>query len=427
MSKSIVTSKAVWAFKPTEKCGIPAIPDSTLRGVTLENEDYLNYCKELNKEGFEICLHGASAGNNLRQKTIDAFDFLNKHFIPSDTFICHSKNADNMYWENKTTSIFPFHLLLKSYSKHSCSGEIPTSKYFWGDICTSNINQIRLFKIRSMNTLKRNPSMPYYDIHKPMVNGWFSATKRSIADCTTNEALVQLKKENGLTVLYQYLFRYSQPESLKLNNHFKIAISRLASEPKILVATVSFMMRRLRNIGGVFVAYRGKSFWIINASNDDILNIQIVTNQYVDIEAEDNDVFSTDHLIVIKTLPKYSIKFIRTSKEIVFTHKNAIRINKNKYIIHKLLLGKLFLNLSDTAWQTNESGCIDAQSFVLQTLLSGRGIPIFSSISKQEELNLLADQVSLILREILLRKRSLNTNKYLDSSSEIIMENHDNW
>jgi len=427
MSKSVVTSKTVWPFKPNEACGIPATPASTLRGVTLENTEYLNYCKELDKEGYEICLHGASAGNNSRQKTENAFTLMNQNFVPSDTFICHSKNAENMYWEDKTTSTFPFNLILKSYSKHSCSGELPTSKYYWGDICKSRINQIRLFKTRHMNTLKRNPSMPYYDVNKPMVNSWFSATKRSISDCTTNEVLEKLKEENGLVVLYQYLFRYAQPESLKLNESFIEAINRLTSDYKILNTTVSYMMRRLRNISGVFIAYKGKSFWVINASNDDIHNLQIVTDQIADIEFKWNVVKSTDHTIIIKTLPKNSIKFIRSNKEIAFNNKNAIRINRNNCIVHRLPLGKLILNLSDAAWESKEYGFIEPKSFIVETLISGSGNPIFSTLSKQEELLLLTDQVWLIMREILLRRRSLDTNKYLNDSSEILLENHDNW
>ncbi len=66
---SLRTTKTVWAFEPDEPCGIPATPESTLRGVTLEDREYFDYCKSLYNAGFEISLHGASAGNNRRDRT----------------------------------------------------------------------------------------------------------------------------------------------------------------------------------------------------------------------------------------------------------------------------------------------------------------------------------------------------------------------
>jgi len=216
-SRSFVTTKAVWAFDPVEKCGLPAIPDSALRGITLQDEAFFSYCKELHQEGYELCPHGASAGNNKRERTQDALDLFAKHFATPDTFICHSKNADNIYWEDKITSLFPFRALLRAYSNHSCEGEVEKSPYYWGDLCHSRINQIRLHRTRCRNTLRRNPSMPYYDPGKPFVNGWFTATKRSLADCATQIALERLKKDYGLTMLYQYLHRYADSGNVRID------------------------------------------------------------------------------------------------------------------------------------------------------------------------------------------------------------------
>ena len=214
-------------FRPRNRCGIPPIPDSALRGITLEDQEYLEYCKRLHINGFEICLHGASAGNNTRTYTLDALDFLERNIGGSDTFVCHSKNADNIYWEDKVTSLYPFKLLLKAYSKYSCSGEVESSPFFWGDICYKRINQIRLFRTRRIDTLNRNPSMPYFHSHKPYVNAWFSATKRRLADCACQRSLDSLKSNNGLTVLYQYLHRYVNPDSMELDQQFVSSIENI--------------------------------------------------------------------------------------------------------------------------------------------------------------------------------------------------------
>ncbi len=69
LSRNFRTTRTVWAFKPMDRCGVPPIPDSALRGITLEDRRYLEYCKTLHERGFEICLHGASAGNNTREYT----------------------------------------------------------------------------------------------------------------------------------------------------------------------------------------------------------------------------------------------------------------------------------------------------------------------------------------------------------------------
>jgi hypothetical protein len=427
MSRSFVITKAVWPFRPTEKCGIPPTPSSTLRGITLEDSAYLSYCKELHSQGFELCLHGASAGNNVRERTRDAFDFLTNHIAPSETFICHSKNADNIYWEDKTTSLFPFRTLLRWYSKHSCSGEDRASPYFWGDICASRINQIRLYKTRCLNTLKRNPSMPYHDPLKPLVNAWFSATKRSLSDCATTAALDRLKRENGLTVLYQYLYRYADPQTVKLNKKFVQSVDRISSDPEILVRTVSSMMERLRGIQGVFVAFQERSFWLVNVSDVDIDNLQIVSSHPLTVETKEDSIVALGCTLLMKTLPKKSIKFVRASDRIIFSHRNAFRLGNDKHVTFTLPFGELMINLSETDWQAGDRGVLPPGSFLLQTVRSGTGIPLLSALSRGEELRLVSDQISVIAREVILKGRSLNTEKYLDGSRDIPLENHDHW
>ena len=74
IKKGIKTTKTVWAFLPDDISGILKSGSTlkrsiNLENVTLEDSEYLNYCKKLSEEGFEICLHGASSGNNRRQKT----------------------------------------------------------------------------------------------------------------------------------------------------------------------------------------------------------------------------------------------------------------------------------------------------------------------------------------------------------------------
>src|SRR6266545_3980467 len=253
----LLTSKTVWVFEPEEPCGIPPLPPSIQRGITLQDSRYLDYCRKLAARGFEICLHGASAGNNRRERTARALQFVAEQFGPAGTFICHAKNAENIYWHEGVVPWGALRWALSRLSRYRCSGEDPESPYFRGDLCREHVRHIRLFRTRKIDTLAANPSMPYFEAEKPFVRGWFGATKRSFRDCTTAEALEELKRGHGLCVLYQYMHRYADVAANRPDRGFQEAAERLMGTPGILVATVSDVMSRLRTIQGMFVAHRG--------------------------------------------------------------------------------------------------------------------------------------------------------------------------
>jgi len=166
--------------------------------------------------------------------------------------------------------------LLAIYSRHQCFGEAVESPYFWGDLCLEKIKQIRLFRTRDTNTLAANPAMPYFEEHKPFASGWFSATKRSFGDCTTDQALSKLTNENGLTMLYQYLHRYADLQNYTVQPKFKAAAERLRAFSGIWISTVSSMMDRLRLVQGIFIAYRQNRGWIVNTNAREAQDLQIV-------------------------------------------------------------------------------------------------------------------------------------------------------
>src|SRR5438876_888015 len=177
-SLGLRATKTVWVFPPEEPSGIPGLPTSITHGVTLADPAYLNYCRTLASRGVEIALHGATAGNNRRELIQRAFAVMDANFPPASTYICHAKNADNPYWQEKVVARGPLALALRLYARgHHCSGENPASPYFWGDLCRQRLLYIRLLRTRRINTLAANPSMPYFEREKPLVPGWFSATE----------------------------------------------------------------------------------------------------------------------------------------------------------------------------------------------------------------------------------------------------------
>jgi hypothetical protein len=469
LSRNFRTTKTVWAFKSTDRCGIPPVPDSALRGITLEDQRYLKYCKVLHEHGFEICLHGASAGNNTRESTLKAFDFLERHIGPSDTFICHSKNADNLYWEDRVTSLPVLHWLLKHYSKQSCSGEVESSPFFWGDICKERINQVRLFRTRCLNTLKSNPSMPYFDRRKPYVNGWFTATKRRIIDCAAEPARETLKRNYGLTVLYQYLFRYADPKTLTLDPRFTNAVDAIAGDPEILVDTVSHLMRRLRLMQGLFIAHDRRRFWLINTNKEDVRDVQIALSGPVARVSSDQPVNIHGDRLILPVVPATGIVAVETGPALHFQGRRCKALDRDRHATWKLpfrmacvegvspsdrgrdardtTTGSLFVNLSQSPWVLGGDLTVQARSFVLQSaggsgkaegLADGEGAnhrqagacrchPALSCLTRLEEIRLTLGQIWIVAREILLKRRPINVDAYLDDSKEIKLEDHDNW
>jgi hypothetical protein len=427
LSRSFLTTKTVWPFLPSDKCGIPATPESTLKGITLQDTRYFEFCKMLHIKGFEICLHGASAGNNLRESTIKAFDFLKKEIGYSETFICHSKNADNIYWNNKITSLFPFHQLLKYSSNYECSGEISNSPYFWGDICQENVNQIRLYRTRNVNTLKKNPSMPYYCPDRPFVNGWFSATKRSLSDCAKKDELERLIAENGLTVLYQYLHRYASSDGRQLNKQFVEAIESILSFNSIKVDTVSHIMNRLRSIQGLIIFNENKVIWIVNTNQVPVKSLQIILDKKASLISDECKLEIIDKTINISEIPANSIIKLDSTHAIQIQSQRSYNTHGKRHISQKIPNGKIYLNLSNSDWQVSDKLQIRPKSFHLGAIQSGTGKFLLSNLTLLEESFLIIGQLWIVAREILFKGRSLNNKKFLDDSKEIKLENHDNW
>lgn len=419
-------TKTAWAFSPEEPCGIPATPPSTLSGVTLENKDYFKYCKELYKKGFEICLHGASAGNNKRENTRCAIEFFKKNFGNPDTFICHSRNADNIYWEEKVVTNPLLRFIIKLYSSHKCYGEIPGSEYFWGDICKETINQIRLLRTRSTDTLALNPSMPYYNPKKPYVKGWFSATKRNIVDCTKDKALKLLKRDNGLTVLYQYLHRYADTKLEKLDNKFKKAIVKLVNDKLILKDTVTNIMRRLRLIHGIFVVYRDKFLWIINTNNKNIKNLQLSISNGDSLYKTNDRVKLEGNIIVIAELEHNSFVKIQLNRQLVLKGRNIYKLKRNLTTVVNFGFGSVHVNFSNNDYCFTDTISVSKQNFKVTFNEDVSDFRPMSKASSLEELRLLFGQIVIIMREIFFKGRSLRGDKFL-GADEIKLENHDNW
>lgn len=416
------TTKTVWAFAPEEPCGIPATPSSTLRGATLEDRAYRAYCERLAAAGFEVCLHGASAGNNRRARTVAALDLAERLFGRSGTFICHSKNADNPYWEEKTAPNAPLRALLHLYSRHRCFGEVAGSPYFWGDVCRARVRWIRLFRTRNPNTLAENPSMPYVEPGKPYVRGWFAATKRSFHDCTTPEALDRLVDAHGLTVLYQYLHRYAHGGAP--DPAFRADAERLAADSRILVAPAAEVLGRLQQLQRVFVGYREAEAWVFNTGGAALDAFQLRLPEGA--RCTSPGVMHHGAYLRLPTVPAGTPLPLTFDRSVRFAGPRTARLDAAGHGRLRAGAATVYLNRGAEAWHPPASGAVQpGRAFVVPD--AGWTPEEALAVAPQSErVRLFLQQTGIIAREVATRKRSLSTARFLGAAT-IPLEDHANW
>ena len=417
------TTKTVWAFEPAEPCGIPALPPSITRGVTLQDAGYLEYVRGLSHRGFEICLHGASAGNNVRARTAAALELLDRECRPSRTYICHAKNAENPYWHERVAPRGPAQWLLRLASRYRCSGEAPASPYFWGDLCLARGLRIRLFRTRNVNTLADNPSMPYHDPEKPLVAAWFSATKRSFADCCAPAAIEQLRTEHGLCVLYQYMHRYADLGRRRVTPEFQRAAERLMAAGDVLVDTTERLMDRLQEMQGVFLAARGRELWVANANPREVAEVQVSLEGAAANPAPP----------IARDGPRVRIPRLAAGRAIRVDLDRAVRIRGGQGIAldgagrgsASLPDGRIYLNLGASPWRIDDRLAVEPGACAAR-LAARPGDRPLARASAAERYRLLAGQLATIGREVLWKGRSLDSRKFLGAET-IALEDHSNW
>jgi hypothetical protein len=270
--------------------------------------------------------------------------------------------------------------------------------------------------------------MPYFDPSKPLVNSWFSATKRSLVDCARPSVLDRLKQENGLTILYQYLHRYADPETYSLDANFTKAIKWIAGESEILVDTVNSLMERLRKVQHIFLVEGSNFLWIINTNKEEVSNFQFKTDtDALSVVEYDGSCYRDGELIVFPSLSPETMYYIEFSKPIMSDGVRKKRYNRREKYIIDADTAYIYVNTSREDWLIDDrvipSGAFDIR--YKEGKFDERPIPL-SQLDSKEELNLVFAQASIILRELLYKGRSLDDNKFL-SKDNIKLEDHSNW
>ena len=352
-SMGVRTTKTLWAFEPEGPSGIPPLPELVLEGVTLESRAYRDYCVRLARGGFELALHGASAGNNRRGRTCAAFDRLERELgAAARTYVCHAKNAENPYWQGKAVVGGPLRWAANLAGwRHRCSGEDPASPYYWGDVCRERVRYMRLFRTPEINTLGANPSMPYFEREKPCVRGWFTATDRSLDRATRPDALALLAHENGLCVSRQHLARHANPGGSGVTEEFDRAMRRLREAPDLWVDTAGTMLDRLRAIQGVVLAYRDSNLWIVNLNPEPVHRLQLEMGERPRPQGRYLGIEYHDGVAVIDELPPSSVTYLDCSAPLFIADRNATELDGELHGRWDFGHGTCWLNLGHAEWR----------------------------------------------------------------------------
>ena len=422
----VFATKTVWAFPPEEPCGVPGLPPSIQRGVTLADRGYRDYCASLAQRGFELTLHGATAGNNTRERTLRGFAALDEIAPRSPVFICHAKNAENPYWQQHVVARGPLRSILNGYAgQHRCSGEVPASPYFWGDVCLDRVRYIRLLRTRRIDTLAANPSMPYFEREKPFVRGWFSATKRSFRDVTADAALTALESAWGVCVLYQYMCRYADPATGRATAAFTAGVQRLAQHARVWKANTGAILNRLRLIQGVQLASQGRELWLFNTSAEDAPGLQIETDgEWADAPPEGCTL--SDGILHVPLLPAGECRRFVFRSGVVACGRGAMRLSLEGHAQTDFGHGRLAVNVSDSDWTVSPGMTVGAARSLVKWSAGLESVQPRSRATDRELTRLFLEQSAIIVGEVLFRGRALDSNRWLGTDT-IQLESHDNW
>ncbi len=222
------TTKSLW---PVAGPGEPDIP-----GPTCEEEDYLELCLQLQREGFELALHNATYHTSDRALTLRGMDRFRELFgHDSYTLANHSTNREGLYWGPARLSSWRRKLYSVLQRGEKFRGHVEGDPLFWGDLCKERVRYVRNFTYNDLNTTAMVPQMPYYDPQRPWVNQWFAGSNGSQESTfhryVTKRAVDKLVAERGGCILYTHFGKdfYGWHEKGKLSARFVEIMEYIAS------------------------------------------------------------------------------------------------------------------------------------------------------------------------------------------------------
>ena len=197
------TTKAVWPLAPVD--------GPSDHGGTCGDPAYREWCLYLQKQGFELALHGARPHTSQRAATAKGLEAFQQMFdSPPHIYANHYFNDESMYWGPARLTGWRrtvYTIATRGRNAYS-AGHRPESRLFWGDLCHSHIGYVRNFVFREVNTLEACPWMPYHDPQKPFVRSWFAGSDGNNRDAfvrlLSGRNLDELERSGGACIAYTH-------------------------------------------------------------------------------------------------------------------------------------------------------------------------------------------------------------------------------
>jgi hypothetical protein len=318
------TTIAVWVSESIRSTGLPDKERKLEYGDTCERHEYKKYMQQMQKRGFEIALHTATPGNDTRDKTIEGYDKFKDIFGQYPQMnIMHASNLENIYWGEKVSNNYFAQKVIRFFSEKArfpYGGEDIGSKYFWGDICKEKTKYVRLWGSADINTLKFNPSMPYFDSKKPYVNYWFSFSHGDFIDnfnkLIQKENVDRLRVERGACIVYTH-FSHEFVKNGNLNDEFQKKIDYIASHDDGWFVPASVILDRLLLIKNIH-SHTVKDHIVVNNYNDEMVEGLTLLLKPTTVYKFKNKIMETNHegeLIIDKLEGKQNIVIEKLKKK----------------------------------------------------------------------------------------------------------------
>jgi hypothetical protein len=228
------TTKTVWALDTT-----PENKGPYFYGQTLADPAYLDWIRELARNGFEIASHNATMGSSIREDSIKALDFIEQEVGQKVRLHCnHGQNKENLFWGYKRYNSPLIRRLLELFTKYysypSFEGENPSSPYYWGDIASNKLSYLRAFAFRQLNGMHIPPGRPFSDSRKltgPLFFNTTDAPTIGVFNKLVNPGSIdQLRKQNGWAIISTHIGKGFYWKN-QLNKDFTNTMKYMASLP----------------------------------------------------------------------------------------------------------------------------------------------------------------------------------------------------
>lgn len=245
------TTRGIWPLAPTE----------TPAGIHghCEQPEHVTWLRSLCQRGFELGLHNARMHTSSRSETGRAIAQYRTLFGDGPLVLAnHMNNREAIYWGSSRLGGWRrlvYDLATLGRNRHRFHGHQEGHELFWGDICQHEVEYVRNFVFRDLNTLAVCPWMPYHDPERPWVNQWFASSEGG--DCATFVTTIReqqqdrLEEEGGAAILYTH-FGKGFVRDGNLDPRFRERMTRIARKNGWFVP-VSVLLDMIRKQRGELI------------------------------------------------------------------------------------------------------------------------------------------------------------------------------